>query len=593
MDAVSGRVFDWKLLGRLIVQSRPYRWGFRVALLMVVVSAFLGPVRPEIVQRAIDNYMQQGDTHGLLNCTVLYVAMLILEALLQFAQSWYGNLVAQGVTLDLRAALYRHVLQFRLRYFDKTPVGQLVTRHISDIDGIAEVFSAGFLSIFGDILKLVIILVWMFSDNWVLSLVVLIPIPILIYGTRLFQRAVRKSFGDVRNEVSRINTFIQEHVTGMSIIQIFNQEKREKARFDNINRVHRAAHIRGIWAYSIFFPLVEFLAAGSIALLLWWGIGHAMAGQITEGSLMKYSLYIFALYRPIRMMADNFNTLQMGVVNAERVFRLLDTHEAQQSGHQKVAAHLRGEVVFSHVWFSYGDAKADDDNAPWVLRGVDLKIAPGEMVAFVGATGAGKTSIVNLLNRFYDFQRGHIRIDGVDIGEYSLESLRSNVGVVLQDVFLFSDSVYNNIALFNPAISREQVEEASRRVGTHEFIMQLPGGYDYNVRERGNMLSTGQRQLLAFLRAYVQNPSILILDEATSSVDTESEVLIKHAAEKLTEGRTSIVIAHRLSTIQRADRIVVLSKGKIIEQGTHASLLAMGGQYKRLFELQFAETGQG
>jgi ATP-binding cassette, subfamily B, multidrug efflux pump len=589
MATASGKAFDWKLLKRLVDQSKPYRWGFRIALLIVVVSAFLGPVRPEIVQKAIDDYTQHGDKQGLLNCTLLYVAILIVEGLLQFAQSWYGNRVAQGVTLDLRAAVYRHVLQFRLKYFDKTPVGQLVTRHISDIDGIADVFSAGFLSIFGDILKLVIILAWMFSDNWKLSLIVLVPIPILIYATRLFQRAVRKSFNDVRNEVSRINTFIQEHVTGMNIIQIFNQEQREKERFEKINREHRNAHIRGIWAYSIFFPVVELLSAGSIALLLWWGIGHSMSGQVSEGSLMKYCLYIFALYRPIRQMADNFNTLQMGVVNAERVFKLLDTNESQQDVGARSAAELRGEVVMENVWFSYDDTVKEESRIPWVLRGVDLRIGAGEMVAFVGATGAGKTSMVNLLNRFYDFQKGSIRIDGADLSEYSLSSLRKNVGVVLQDVFLFSDSVFNNITLYNPDITEQEVIAASKSVGTHDFIMQLPGGYEYNVRERGAMLSAGQRQLLAFLRAYVQNPSILILDEATSSVDTESELLIQHAAQKLTEGRTSIVIAHRLSTIQRADRIVVLSKGKIIEQGTHNELLAMGGQYKRLFELQFSE----
>ncbi|MBL7943936.1 MAG: ABC transporter ATP-binding protein [Flavobacteriales bacterium] len=589
MATASGKAFDWKLLKRLIDQSKPYRWGFRIALLIVVVSAFLGPVRPEIVQKAIDDYTQHGDKQGLLNCTLLYVAILIVEGLLQFAQSWYGNRVAQGVTLDLRAAVYRHVLQFRLKYFDKTPVGQLVTRHISDIDGIADVFSAGFLSIFGDILKLVIILVWMFSDNWKLSLIILIPIPILIYATRLFQRAVRKSFNDVRNEVSRINTFIQEHVTGMNIIQIFNQEQREKARFENINREHRNAHIRGIWAYSIFFPVVELLSAGSIALLLWWGIGHSMSGEVSEGSLMKYCLYIFALYRPIRQIADNFNTLQMGVVNAERVFKLLDTKESQQDNGLLSSAHFRGEVIMEDVWFSYDDVKEDTNQIPWVLRGVDLRIRAGEMVAFVGATGAGKTSMVNLLNRFYDFQKGRIQIDGANLSEYSLSNLRKNVGVVLQDVFLFSDTVFNNITLYNPSITEAQVIAASKSVGTHDFIMQLPGNYQYNVRERGAMLSAGQRQLLAFLRAYVQNPSILILDEATSSVDTESELLIQHAAQKLTEGRTSIVIAHRLSTIQRADRIVVLSKGKIIEQGTHNELLAMGGQYKRLFELQFSE----
>jgi len=589
MATASGKAFDWKLFGRLIAQSKPYKGRFHLALGIVVIGAFLGPVRPELVQTAIDDHVKNGNGYGLMWSAILYVSFLILEAIMGFVQTWHGNYVAQSVTLDLRSKLYQHTSKFKLRYFDKTPVGQLVTRHISDIDGIADVFSEGFLNIFGDLLKLTIILIWMFSDNWQLSLIILIPIPILIYATRLFQRAVKKSFNDVRNEVSRINTFIQEHVTGMNIIQIFNREKREQEKFNQINREHRNAHIRGIWAYSIFFPVVELLSAGSIALLLWWGLRSGIGGQITEGVLMKYCLFIFALYRPIRQMADNFNTLQMGVVNAERVFKLFDTDEKQLDTGTTEAKHLRGDVQLKNVWFSYSDAKPDDEEAQWVLRDVNLEVKAGEMVAFVGATGAGKTSIVNLLSRFYDFQKGEIKIDGRDIREYTLESLRRNVGVVLQDVFLFSDTVHNNITLGNGHIKREAVIAASERVGTHDFISRLPGGYDYNVRERGGMLSVGQRQLLAFLRAYVHNPSILILDEATSSVDTESEELIQHASAKLTEGRTSIAIAHRLSTIQRANKIVVLEKGKIIQVGSHHQLLEQEGQYRKLFELQFQE----
>jgi ATP-binding cassette subfamily B protein len=398
----------------------------------------------------------------------------------------------------------------------------------------------------------------------------------LIYATRIFQQAVKNSFNDVRNEVSRINVFIQEHVTGMNIVQIFNQEKREKEKFDQINKEHRSAHIRGIWAYSVFFPVVELLSAMSVSLMIWWGVKDSLSGYMTPGLLLEFSTFIAMMYRPIRQMADNFNVLQMGMVNADRVFKIFDTDESAQDPVAVTNVHLNGDIVFDKVWFAY-----QDEN--WVLRNINLEIKQGEMVAFVGATGAGKSSIAGLLNRFYDFNSGDILIDGKSIRTYSMKDIRRNVGLVLQDVFLFNDSILNNITLNNPEISRDKVIAASKRVGTHEFIMKLPGDYDFNPGERGGMLSVGQRQLISFVRAYVHEPAILVLDEATSSVDSESESLIQHATEELTKGRTSIVIAHRLSTIQKANKIVVVDKGELVEIGSHDELLAKDGFYSKLY----------
>jgi ATP-binding cassette subfamily B protein len=467
-----------------------------------------------------------------------------------------------------------------LSYFDKTPVGQVVTRVISDVDGIADVFSAGILDIFRDLLKLFFIIGFMFWLDWKMTLIVLIPIPILFYATRLFQQAVKNSFNDVRDQVARINVFIQEHVSGMQIVQIFNRETQEKQRFDTINQEHRDAHIRGIWAYSIFFPVVELLSAGSVSLMIWWGLRGSLSGEMTPGMLLEFSTFITMMYRPIRQMADNFNVLQMGVVNAERVFKLLDTLAAQEDTGTIEATHLQGKISFEHVSFEYVEGQP-------VLKDISLEIPSGGMVAFVGATGAGKSSIAGLINRYYDFQKGSITIDSKDIRSYRLSSLRKQVALVSQDVFLFNDTIFNNITLRDESISMEAAIAASKEIGAHTFIERLPGGYNYNVRERGGMLSVGQRQLISFVRAYVRNPSILVLDEATSSVDTESELLIQHATERITSNRTSIVIAHRLSTVQRADTIYVVDKGVIAESGSHQELLKQDGLYRRLFELQF------
>lgn len=578
----SGQAFDWKIFFRLYKKGKPYRIAFFFTMILVLVLAGIVWIRPEQMREIIDVEIPAGNMQGVWRISMLFVGVLVLEAILQFAQTQLANRVAQSVTLDLRSELYRHVTKFRLSYFDKTPVGQFVTRLISDIDGIAEVFSVGILDIVRDLIKLVVIVGFMFYLNWKLTLAILIPIPILIYATRVFQLAVKKSFNDVRNEVARINVFIQEHVTGMNIVQIFNREKQEKEKFNAINVEHRNAHIRGIWAYSVFFPVVELLSAASVALMLWFGLRESLAGHMTPGMLLEFSTFITMMYRPIRQMADNFNVLQMGVVNAERVFKLFDTQEAQMDNGKRSADNLQGEIELRNVWFAYKDEQ-------WVLKNISLEIKPGEMVAFVGATGAGKTSVAGLLNRFYDFQKGSILLDKHPVHEYALSSLRDNVAIVLQDVFLFNDSILNNITLHDKNITEEQVIEASKLVGTHDFISKLPNGYHYNIRERGGMLSAGQRQLLSFVRAFVQNPRILVLDEATSSVDTESELLIQSATEKLTKGRTSIVIAHRLSTIRKADKIVVLDQGEIVEVGTHHELLEQKGLYHRLFELQFQD----
>jgi ATP-binding cassette subfamily B multidrug efflux pump len=549
---------------------------------LVLLLASIVWVRPEQMRMILDEAVPAGDYKAIVRISVWFVVFLIAEALIQYIQTQLANKVAQSVTLDLRSELYRHVLKFKLAYYDKTPVGQFVTRLISDIDGVADVFSAGILDIVRDLLKLVFIIGFMFTLNWKMTLIVLIPIPILFYATRIFQQAVKKSFNDVRNQVARINVFIQEHVSGMHIVQIFNREKSEKKKFIQINQEHRDAHIRGIWAYSIFFPVVELLSAASVSLMIWWGLHESLQGLITPGMLLEFSTFITMMYRPIRQMADNFNVLQMGVVNAERVFKLFDTDEIQRDEGAASIQSIQGGVSIRHLNFGY------QENQP-VLKDISLEILPGELIAFVGATGSGKTSLASLINRYYDFEEGHIEIDHVPIKDLPLSILRKQVGFVNQDVFLFNDTIFNNITLYDPSISRERVIEASKHVGTHEFISTLPSGYDYNVRERGGMLSAGQRQLISFIRAYVQDSKILILDEATSSVDTQTERLIQFATEKLTSDRTSIVIAHRLSTVRRANKIVVMDKGRITETGTHDELLLKKGMYQRLFELQFQE----
>ena len=580
----TGTIFDGKVLRRILNQVAPYRSRFLWTGVLVVLLAGLSWVRPYLIRVALDDHIAVGDGPGLLRIFLMVVGLIVVEAMLQFWQTYWANWVAQSVTLDLRATLFQHVSRFRLKYFDGTPVGQLVTRHISDIDGIADVFSNGLLNAVGDLLRLAVVIGAMLWIDPFLTVVVLLPIPVLLVATRIFQKAIKKAFVSVRNEVSRINVFVQEHVTGMNIIQAFGREAAEREKFAVHNAAHRAANIRSIWAFSIFFPVVEMLSATSVALLLWLGVEGVAGGDLTLGVVLQFILYVFMLYRPIRQLADRFNVLQMGIVNANRVFHLLDMNERMPeptppSGAADQAP-LQGHIVFEDVWFAY----TDED---WVLKGVSFEVKAGERVAFVGATGAGKSSIINLLSRLYEFQKGRITIDGEDIRTISLDRLRSSIGVVLQDVFLFTGSLVDNITLYDPNIPRERVEEAVDAVGVRSLVDQLPGGLAYDVKERGVMLSTGQRQLIAFVRAYAQQPGILILDEATSSIDPESEQLIQAATERLTQGRTSVLVAHRLSTIRDADCILCLDVGEVVEQGTHDELIAARGAYHRLFELQF------
>lgn len=602
MATIAGRAFDFRIFRRLLNYVSPYKTIFWATAALTIVLAFLSPVRPWLIQRTLDKYILVSDKPGLILMVVVLIALLVLEGIIQFFQSYYTSWLGQTVIRDLRAKIFRHIIHFRLKYFDQTPIGTLVTRVISDIETIADVFSEGLLTMIGDILKLIVIVIVMFITDWKLTLICLSLMPLLVISTYIFKTSVQNAFQDVRNQVARLNAFVQEHITGMSIVQIFNREEQELKNFKKINEEHRDAHIRSVWAYSVFFPVVEILSAMSVAMVVWWGAKEVLNDTMTFGMLLAFILYIHMLYRPVRQLADRFNTLQMGMVSSERVFRILDTVSVIENAGKYSSDKIRGNISFKNVWFTYNGAESEmeppqtekqpeKDHAgnEWILRNVSFDIKQGETLALVGATGAGKTSIINLLNRFYEFQKGEILIDGINIRDYELHELRKSVGLVLQDVFLFSDSIINNITLKNKAITVDQVIEASRIVGAHEFISRLPGNYNYNVMERGAMLSLGQRQLIAFIRAYVYNPKILVLDEATSSIDTESEQLIQYATTKLTQNRTSLIIAHRLATIQKADKILVMDKGEIIESGNHQELLRKGGIYKRLFELQFKE----
>lgn len=583
--------FDRRLFSRLFRLVKPYRYIFILSLVTILLLAVLGPARPALIMHMIDQFVVPANAetsvylqNQLLLWTLLLIGLLVLESIIMFVSTYFSNLLGQLIIRDIRIDLYKHFNTFKLSYFDRTPNGTVVTRMISDIEAIAEVFSTGLLTILGDLLKLVVIIGCMFYVNWQLSLIVLLPIPLLIIATRIFARAMKNSFQKERVQVNKLNTFVQEHLSGMSIVQLFNRQEREYKKFEGINKDHRQAHIDAVWAFSIFFPVVEFLSSLSIAGLILWGLWQLDATEESmrsaPGLMFGFIMWVQMLYRPIRQLADRFNILQRGMVRAERVFEVMDQQEhVDDPGHIQTLD-TNQTIHFDHVWFAY---KPEE----WVLKGIDFEVSPGKSVALVGTTGAGKSTIINLLTRFYDFQRGDIRIGKTSIREFELQALRKNIGIVQQDVFLFSDTILNNVTLGDESISEEQVIEAAKKVGAHDFISRLPGGYSYNVGERGGALSVGQKQLISFIRAFVYNPKILILDEATASVDSESEALIQKATSELQKGRTSIVIAHRLSTIVNSDEILVIDNGVIRERGTHQELLNQNGQYKRLYDLNF------
>ena len=581
--------FSFKLLKRILSYSKPYKKLFFLAVTLTLLLSSLAIVRPLLINQMLngigainpsdDGYMKPLEKISFLNkMGLMLLGVLLIEALLQFTNIYVTNLLGQNIVKDLRLQVYRHILKLKNTYFDNTPVGTLVTRAISDIESLSDVFSQGFIVICGDILMLVIFITAMFMKNWAIALVTLSTIPLLLVATNLFKNGVKKTFTEVRNAVASLNAFTNEHISGMRIVQLFNREKLEYEKFQEINEKHKVANIRSIWYYSVFFPVVEILSAVSIALFIWFAGVKANSYNLKLGDITFFIMMINMVFRPIRMLADRLNTLQMGVVASERVFKVIDTDEIISEIGMVSAKNINGKVEFKNVWFAY---KGDD----FVIKGISFTIHQGETVAIIGATGAGKSSIINLLSRFYEINKGQILIDDITLSEYKLNELRESIGVVLQDVFLFSDSILNNITLNNPSITEEQVIAAAKNIGIHEFISGLPGGYQYNVKERGAMLSAGQRQLVAFVRAYVYNPPIFVLDEATSSIDLETEKLIQKASFELAKNRTSIIIAHRLSTIHHANRIIVMDKGKIIEQGETKDLKQkVDGVFKKMLE---------
>lgn len=580
---MKGEAVNINLLKRLFKYARPYRRIFTWSIVLTISLALIAPVRPWLIQFTLDRYILHNDHNSLVLMSVLMVGALILQTVVQYYHTFNTNILGQSVIKDLRVNVFNHISSLKLKYFDKTPIGQLITRTVSDLETIADIFSEGLIVIIGDVLQVLVIISVMLYTDWKLTVVILIPMPFLMMASYVFKEAIKSAFQEVRTQVSNLNTFLQEHITGVKIIQYFAREDQEMRKFHKINGLHRDAHIRSNWYYSIFFPVVEIISAISLGLLVWYGSKSVLNNEISPGIIVAFIMYINMLFRPIRELADKFNTLQMGMVGAERIFTVLDTDEKTVNTGTRQPAELKGEIEFKNVWFAYNDEN-------WVLKDISFKVAAGETLALVGATGAGKSSIINILNRFYEINKGTVTVDGVDIRDYDLDYLRSHIATVLQDVFLFSDTIANNINLNNEEISRDELIAAASDVGAHEFIMRLPGGYDYNVMERGATLSIGQAQLISFIRALVYNPRILVLDEATASVDTETEELIQIAIHKLMEGRTSIVIAHRLSTIQDADRIIVLDKGQIMEIGSHQELLRLEGYYKRLYDLQFSSV---
>ena len=605
-NSQSGNVFDYRVLKRIFKFVKPYKTQFYIIISLTVLLGFLAPILPVLVNLTIDNYITKSDHNGLTQMLILMTSILVLKGVIQYFQTYLSGWLGQSVIRDIRIDLYKHITKLKLQFFDKTPIGRLVTRNVSDIETLADVFTQGLAAIIGDLFQVVAILIVMLMVDWRLALVGLCTLPFLVYGTYIFKEKIKTVFNDVRNAVSKLNSFVQEHITGMSIVQIFNSEDEEYEKFIKINEEHTKANIRSVMYYSIYFPFVELVSAISIAMIVWYGAGNVLEhvprsgifmglseslfgafgtkldSTITVGTIAAFVMYVNMFFRPIRMIADRFNTLQMGVVSSKRLLDLLDSEEHIVDEGNYEPKELIGDVEFQNVWFAYNEED-------YVLKDISFKVGKGETLAFVGATGAGKSSIVNLINRFYEINKGSILIDNKNAKEFQLAVLRKNIGVVLQDVFLFSGSIEYNINLGDNSITKEQIWNAAKLVGADKFINKLPGELDYEVKERGATLSVGQRQLISFVRAMVYNPKILILDEATSSVDTETEEMIQYAISKMMEGRTSIVIAHRLSTIQKADNIIVLDKGEIKEQGTHANLLNLDGHYAQLHKMQFAQ----
>jgi subfamily B ATP-binding cassette protein MsbA len=579
------KVFDLDIFKRLMGFAKKYRVHFFVSSIAAISMAIITALRPYLIIETVDEYIKTKDPEGLLHYTLLILVVLIIEVLLQLTFIYLANWLGQHIIKDIRTKLFEHVIKFKMSYFDKSSVGQMVTRVVSDVETIAQFFGQGLFMIISDILKMFVIAALMLYKDWQLALISFAVLPILIYATKVFQKSIKVAFQEVRTQVSNLNGFVQERVTGMKIVQLFGREKIEYDKFVEINEVHKKAHVKTVWYFSIFYPIAEILSSVAVGLIVWYGgLKLATDGTVTIGEITGFIMMAEMLFRPLRQIADKFTTLQMGMVAGDRVFEIIDTHETISKEGSVEISNLNGDIEFKDVHFSYIPGEE-------VLKGISLSVNSGETIAIVGATGAGKSTIINLINKFYEIDSGTICIDGIDINKYTLSSLRDHVGIVLQDVFLFSDTIENNITLKKENISLEQIKTAAKQIGIHDFIMSLPGNYSYDVKERGGMLSSGQRQLIAFLRAYVSNPSILILDEATSSIDSHSEQMIQYATDKITKGRTSIIIAHRLATVKKADVIVVMDKGLIVEKGSHKELIEKEkGYYKNLFEKQFSEN---